>query len=249
MDDKPKVALPQPCTYDLAYTRRCLPDYEKAIVDAGGEFVNIHPRMSLEEIVHQIASCSAVLLTSNHLDVNPAKYGARRELLTADPDKPREALDELLLTDAYQLRKPIFGICYGMQSLNVFCGGTLTQHVGDEHQEPHPLDMPNANSKLPIDPTENVNSKHRQAVKQVGQGLTKAEGLILIDGLDEIASYRKTTEAVVGKSPNHYVLGVQWHPERSLEDTGSLNIFKEFIKAACEYEKMRKKQKTQTLLH
>ena len=47
---------------------------------------------------------------------------------TAPADAFRDNADELLLQDAYNMRKPVFGICYGLQSLNVWRTGTLTRH-------------------------------------------------------------------------------------------------------------------------
>src|SRR5437762_4539075 len=106
---KPQIALPEPCSYELAYTRRVLPEYIAAIEKSGGEAVLINPRMSLEELVFQIKSCSAVLLPSCQQDVDPERYNAKRHEETAKSDPLRETLDELLLQDAYHLHKPIFG--------------------------------------------------------------------------------------------------------------------------------------------
>jgi len=46
-------------------------------------------------------------------------------------DPKRDAADDLLLDDAYQSRKPVLGICYGLQSLNVYRHGSLIQHIPD----------------------------------------------------------------------------------------------------------------------
>ncbi len=54
---------------------------------------------------------------------------AARDAKTAPADPMRDAIDDLLLRDAYNLSKPILGICYGLQILNVFRGGTLLQHI------------------------------------------------------------------------------------------------------------------------
>ena len=70
-----------------------------------------------------------VLLPGSKADIDPAKYEAATDPKTAPADPRRDAVDELLLQDAYNLRKPILGICYGLQILNVFRGGTLLQHI------------------------------------------------------------------------------------------------------------------------
>src|SRR6202011_1244682 len=98
---------------------------------AGGEPVVVPLQSSPEEIARLITSCAAILLPGSKADVDPQKFNAERHRHTAPGDPPREAADELLLQDAYNLRKPVFGICYGLQSLNVYCGGSLIQHIPD----------------------------------------------------------------------------------------------------------------------
>ena len=69
------------------------------------------------------------LLPGSPADVDPEKYGAARQSETAAADDLRDNADELLLQDAYNMGKPIFGICYGLQSLNVWRTGSLVQHL------------------------------------------------------------------------------------------------------------------------
>ena len=78
-----------------------------------------------------IERCDGVLLPGSNADVDPAKFGAPRSPHTAAADPRRDAVDELLLQDAYNLRKPVLGICYGLQSLNVYRAGSLIQHIPD----------------------------------------------------------------------------------------------------------------------
>src|SRR6267154_6629581 len=78
-----------------------------------------------------IEHCDGVLLTGSKADVDPARFGAPRPPRTAVVDPQRDAVDDLLLQDAYNLRKPVLGICYGLQSLNVFRAGSLIQHIPD----------------------------------------------------------------------------------------------------------------------
>src|SRR5207245_8651849 len=58
-------------------------------------------------------------------------YEEQRHANTAEADPKRDTVDELLLQDAYNMRKPILGICYGLQILNVYRTGTLIQDLAE----------------------------------------------------------------------------------------------------------------------
>jgi putative glutamine amidotransferase len=120
-----------PHSADREYAERAIPQYERAVKLAGGEAVRIPLELAPAEIVQMIKRCDGALLPGSKADVNPAKFGASRSSHTADADPRRDTVDELLLRDAYNLRKPILGICYGLQSLNVYRNGSLIQHIPD----------------------------------------------------------------------------------------------------------------------
>ena len=77
----------------------------------------------------QIERCDAVLLPGSRADIDPQKYDAERNPKTNPSDSKRDTVDELLLQDAYNMHKPVLGICYGLQALNVYRSGTLVQHI------------------------------------------------------------------------------------------------------------------------
>src|SRR5437762_9768814 len=91
-----------------------------------------------------IERCDAVLLPGSKADVDPAKYDAERHPKTAPADPKRDNADELLLQDAYNMRKPVLGICYGLQSLNVWRTGSLLQHIMSDKVDHE------AGSKVPV---------------------------------------------------------------------------------------------------
>ena len=126
---KPRIAIPVPNSRRPLYVGVALPQYERAVRNAGGEPVVIAVNASSTEIAQAVKSCDGVLLPGSPADVDPEKYGAGRHPDTAAPDPFRDNTDELLLQDAYNMRKPVFGICYGVQSLNVWRTGTLDQSV------------------------------------------------------------------------------------------------------------------------
>jgi putative glutamine amidotransferase len=239
-----RIAIPEPCSYDLEYSRRALPPYLRAIEAAGGEPVIIPLQSSPEQIAKMVTSCDAVLLPGSKADVDPQKYGAEKAPETAPADKPRDAADELLLQDAYNLRKPVFGICYGLQSLNVWRSGTLVQHI--ESKVNH-----NAGAKVEVAhkvavaaasllaeqilsgqqaAAVSVNSSHHQSADVVGDGL-RAVARCPEDGV---------IEAIEGTMPGHYVLAVQWHPERTFEqDQVSSRLFQAFVDSARQWSEQK----------
>lgn len=233
---KPRIAIPYPHGADREYAERAIPQYERAVEGAGAEPVRIPLDLTPGEVVNLIGRCDAVLLPGSKADVDPARYGALKHAQTAPADPKRDAVDELLLQDAYKMRKPILGICYGLQILNVYRSGTLVQHIESGINHEAGRQVPVAHS-VEIDPGSNlakiaglngreaipVNSSHHQSADRIGDGL-RIVARCPEDGI---------IEALEGSSPNHFVLAVQWHPERS-SDAPSRAIFRALVEAAKE---------------
>jgi putative glutamine amidotransferase len=233
----PRIAIPIPHSGDPEYAERSLPQYERAVEIAGGTPVRIPLDQSPAAVMNLIERCDAVLLPGSKADVDPAKYNAPRNEKTASADARRDTVDELLLQDAYNMRKPILGICYGLQILNVQRSGTLIQHIespinheaGRKVPVAHMVEV-DAGSRLagivkatPAGLEIAVNSSHHQAADVVGDGL-RVVARCPQDGI---------IEALEGTSPDHFVLAVQWHPERSVkEDEPSRAIFQALVDAA-----------------
>src|ERR1019366_2819044 len=116
----PRIAIPMPHSGDREYAERALPQYEEAVRGAGGEPVRIELDQTPAQVMKQIERCDPVLLPGSKADLDPQKYGADRHEKTAPADAKRDMVDDLLLRDAYNLRKPVLGICYGLQSLNLY---------------------------------------------------------------------------------------------------------------------------------
>lgn len=235
---RPRIAIPIPHSGNEDYAGRALPQYEAAVRQAGGEPVRIPLDQSRAETLKLIESCDAVLLPGSEADVDPAKYHAVPHARTAAADLKRGTVDELLLDDAYKLRKPIFGICYGLQILNVHCGGSLVQHIESKinHEAGRKVEIAH---EVAVEPGSQlgeivarargslselpVNSSHHQSADVPGKGL-RVVAHSTQDGV---------VEAIEGTAPDHFVLAVQWHPERSVNlDEPSRALFEEFIAAA-----------------
>src|SRR5262245_9930958 len=231
---RPRIAIPVPHSTDHDYAQRALPQYERAVTMAGGEPVRIPVDLTPAEVMKQIERCDAVLLPGSKADVDPEKYGAPRNPATALADFGRDTVDELLLQDAYNMRKPILGICYGLQILNVYRTGTLLQHIesGINHDAGRKVPIAHAvdvapGSKLAEIVGQSaevpVNSSHHQSADVIGDGL-RVVARSPKDGI---------VEAIEGTAPDHFVLAVQWHPERSVDDDEpSRRIFKALVDAA-----------------
>ena len=133
---------------------------------------------------------------------------------------------------------PVLGICGGQQLLNVVLGGTLIQHIPDEIEDPLAHEQPNPRDEAGHDATivENtllhyicgktdlsVNSAHHQAVKEVNDNVTV--NAIAPDGVIE----------GIECSDYAFCLGVQWHPEFSI-DPADAKIFTALSEAALNYQ-------------
>ena len=76
-----------------------------------------------------LSTVSGVLLPGSRYDVDPQRYGETPIAACGPADAARTAVDELLLQDAFNLHKPILGVCHGTQTLNVWRNGALIQDL------------------------------------------------------------------------------------------------------------------------
>ena len=281
---RPRIAIPLPHSTDQKYGERAYPQYAQAVQMAGGEPVRIPLDQTPAQAMKLIERCDAVLLPGSNADVDPAKYDAPRHPKTDPADARRDTVDELLLQDAYNMRKPVLGICYGLQILNVYRSGTLLQHIESaiNHEAGRTVPVahtvviaPNSNlakivegkivgTKI-VDSAADATVETARAVEAAGAAVEApgfsrgnhdeqrfaalaAQGKLLIpvnsshhqsaevigDGLRIVARCPEDgiIEAVEGTSPDHFVLAVQWHPERSTDDQRSRAIFRALVEAA-----------------
>jgi putative glutamine amidotransferase len=244
----PRIAIPMPHLSDREYAERAIPQYERAVELAGGKAVRVGLDQTPSEVRKLMESCDGVLLPGSKADVDPARFKAARSTHTAASDPRRDAVDDLLIEDAYRLGKPVLGICYGLQSLNVNRAGSLIQHIPEflpeaarakvNHEAGRTVAVAHA---VEIEPDSRlaeivgnrtevrgplvlpVNSSHHQSAEAIGEGL-RIVARCPDDGI---------IEALEGTAPDHFVLAVQWHPERSAQqDSASQAIFRAFIAAA-----------------
>jgi putative glutamine amidotransferase len=255
----PRIAIPVPTSSDHAYNERNWSAYANAVQASGGEPVKVELTLTPRQIAELANTCQAILLPGSPADVTPEKFGQQKEEATAPADLPRENVDELLLQDAHNLYKPILGICFGTQILNVWRSGTLVQDLAilpvnhsaargvavahtaviaqdsllaavlDEVLPSIASEPEDGTPRLPI------NSSHHQAIGIPGDGL-RVVARCPQDGVVEAieGGQANSLHAASSTSPAHFVLGVQWHPERTFaSDPASRAIFQRFVQEAA----------------
>lgn len=150
------------------------------------------------------ADCDFLLLPGGG-DLEPWRYG--QENTASRGLEPERDAAELALLDLFMtLGKPVFGVCRGMQTLNVFFGGTLLQDIPGHGQvlgRDRLHEVRTAAGPLAALCGEDltVNSAHHQALDRLGAGLEVVQWAP--DGVVEAVCHRSLP-----------VWGVQWHPER-----------------------------------
>ena len=233
-----RIAIPVPTSIDTDYNTRALPPYLQALQSAGATPILISLDDKPVDVARILTRVQGVLLPGSKFDVDPQKYGAEKIPACNPADPAREAVDELLLQDAFNLHKPILAICCGIQSLNVWLNGTLIQDLaaGGKTQvnhapgrtvlEAHPIRIIAGSliSRLAGGAAEDqVNSSHHQALLSPGNNLR----VTAVSPADEVI------EAVELDTPDHWVMGVQWHPERTYTTSAlSRALFAAFVHAA-----------------
>ena len=234
------VAIPEPTSKDPAYNQRALPEYIAALQSAGALATVIPLHEGQDRVARLFTGMQGVLLPGSGYDLDPQAYGEARIPACHDPDPDRAAVDELLLQDAFNLHKPILAICYGVQALNVWRNGSLIQDLatagiavnhrpGREIEEAHAVRVAPGTRLASIarQPDEiQVNSSHHQALKVPGDNL-RVSAVCPSDGV---------IEGVELDSADHFVIGVQWHPERTYTSSPfSRGIFSAFVQAVSEW--------------
>ena len=102
-DQAPRIAIPEPNSTEPEYNQRSWPQYARAVEACGAIPVPVPLSESPATVAKLVASCSGVLLPGSPADVNPQKYGQEPVQECAPADPSREAVDELLLQDAFNL--------------------------------------------------------------------------------------------------------------------------------------------------
>lgn len=193
--------------------------YLQAVENAGAAAVFIGPEVSVTDAVTRYAG----FIVPGGGDIGPLLYNEERIADLELEDERRVKFDLELFPAAIKQGKPVLGVCYGMQLINVSLGGTLYQDI--EAQKEGGINHREGGHQIGVDDNPylakglyEVNSSHHQAVKDIARGLEPFA--FAPDGVIE-AIY----------SPDYpFLLGVQWHPER-MSNKISERVFTCFIEA------------------
>ncbi len=215
--------------------------YFEAVRRAGGVPEHVSLGLSEDELRKQADGLDAFVLPGSPADVDPARYAEPRHAKTKTLDADRDRTDSTILEHAIAAHKPVLAICYGCQILNVHQGGSLVQDIPaekpgtDAHGKTdlaasattkdleHSATLAEGShlQKLAGATQVQINSSHHQSIDRPGEKLRgTARGT---DGI---------VEGVELQSPDDWVVGVQWHPERMPEDMFAQKLFADFVRAA-----------------
>ena len=208
-------------------------DYVTSLIKAGAApmMLPIVPELSQ---IHRLIDCVDGLLLSGGQDVHPHHYGEDPEQFLEQVLLERDLFEIEALKYAFSQKKPIFGICRGLQLINVAFGGTLYQDIAKQHsgkviqhlqkakkdESSHMVDLIKGSwfGDLFSDETLFTNSFHHQAIKKIATNFevsAKAR-----DGIIEAIEH----------TGDEFVFAVQWHPEMMTENNSQMQkMFSAFV--------------------
>jgi len=176
-------------------------------------------------------------------DVSPLSYGEKPIEPKWTGDKIRDEYEIDLVAAFERHGKPVFGVCRGLQLLNVAYGGTLFQDIETQipkalkHRDPlvydnnfHGVEFAPGSRLASLYPSHErtkVNSIHHQAIKDLAPGF-EVEAMSHDDGI--IEAIRRTDAA------KPYIAAVQWHPEFHRADSDTIDdaaLLDDFLAAAA----------------
>lgn len=198
-------------------------EYAEAVAACGGIPLLI-PYLAEENLRDLLDQCQGLLLSGGQ-DIAPERYGCLPIPECGQPDPNRDEVELKLFRLAEARKLPILGICRGIQLINTALGGTLSQDVPGHRDTVHSITVTPGSLLHPA--TEDsctVNSYHHQVLDILGRGLK-----VIARGDDGVIEAVESTEYP-------FLLGVQWHPERSLIREGnaiSRKIIESFIRTAA----------------
>ena len=219
-------------------------DYSEALAHFGATPLHISLIPDEVYINDVLQNLDGILLPGSNTDVEPLAYGEEPHPKLGTVIPVKDETDLLVLKKAEELKLPVLGICFGMQIINVFRGGTLYQDIESQikncikHEQgipqgrnSHTVVVEPGNTLFRMTGGNNgehnitVNSSHHQSVRLLGKNLK-----ITARAKDEVI------EGIEDTRNNGWCVGVQWHPELSWKtDQCSAKIFETFVEQCANY--------------
>ncbi|NOX85255.1 MAG: gamma-glutamyl-gamma-aminobutyrate hydrolase family protein [Chlorobi bacterium] len=213
--------------------------------DPGVILINMYP-LGIDSALKVLKTCDGLLVTGGE-DVYPGLYGKAFDTVRCGTiDRYRDSLEISLINKAIADKLPVFGICRGLQIINIDLGGTLYVDIPSDfdttvtHRQEdwrhcfHPV-VPEKGTRLYSltgSKPGNVASNHHQGIEKVGMDLTVSA-----------RSYDSLPEAIEWTDFNNrgFLMAVQWHPERmDTLDAYSKPLAEEFLEEAEIFQKEKR---------
>ena len=214
------------------------PTYLKALKAAGAIPVVLPLEIPREDLAQLVGVLDGFLFVGGP-DVHPFLFGEETIDGCGSVSLQRDTMELNLLSLAISVRKPILGICRGIQLINIGLGGTIYQDIKSQYQVAAPIAHDQPFYYIPCHTVNvtvgtmlsritglleggsiQVNSMHHQSVRNLAPGLVACGHSP--DGLIE----------AVEKPDYPFLMAVQWHPEYLWEkDNAAAQIFRTFVDA------------------
>lgn len=201
-------------------------------INVSGGVSLVLPVTDDDDIIREYVKLVDGVVLTGGKDINPLRWDEEPREEIGVSNNLRDSFDLKLAEYAIEYKKPILGICRGLQVINVFLGGTLYQDVSyskgqyikhiqksDTHVGTHHI-MIEKNSKLysVLGSEYLVNSLHHLSVKDLGKNLKVTA--MSNDGIVE----------AVESTNDDYIFALQFHPEAmSASDEGIKRLFDQFV--------------------
>jgi putative glutamine amidotransferase len=232
MADKPLIGITVECRRDPQdeATRGKLTlnwNYTQAVAEAGGVPLLIPPTADPDAVAEILDGW----LIPGGYDIDAARFGEANHPQVELQDPARFEVEDALFR-RISAEMPVLGICYGCQFLNVVRGGAVEQHVPDRvGAEYHAggtfdycaVDRDSLLARVTEATTLAGKSYHHQAVGRLGEALRA------------VGRHEDGTIEAIEATDRPWMIGVQWHPERTLEDPATRRLFEAFVRAAAAF--------------
>jgi putative glutamine amidotransferase len=222
----------------FGYSQICVNEaYISSVMGAGGTPFLIPLGLSEERLLSLLLQIDGVLFSGGG-DLNPESYGSQMHPRVDNVDPDRDRVELFLIRKVIEMQLPFFGICRGLQLVNVGLGGGLYEDITDQrpgslqHQSPaswprdrlvHPVVVEKSSKLYEIldQPELLVNSVHHQGVRELASGVRATafapDGIIEAFEIDDFP----------------FGLAVQWHPEWLQAHPSMQALFRSFVDFAA----------------